>query len=382
MGRAAGELVDALLRVADADEAAEADIHALLGNMTLDVVGECALGGKIGAQAAGAPGAPAAPLVAAVNEVFSCMEPISGSGRLHDPWAVGMMVMPAAMRPFWRLAAALSPAPVVMRLLKADVYVREQSKRMLVATRTQAAAAAEKPGAPSLFALLCADGGAAVRRHGVPPLTDEQMVAQSHVMLMAGVETTANALAHTLYLLAQHPDAAARVRAEADATPQPSAADVADGRFAFTEAALKEAMRLMPPAPLLSRLANEDTSLGGVPIPAGTAVLVTLTAIMRDAAHFPQPDAFRPERFLPGSAEAAARHPLAWAPFGAGPRQCIGARFAVLEAVLTLARLFRDVTIELPRDAPPLAIREGITNGPAAGLRVRVARRKHAGAAA
>jgi cytochrome P450 len=151
----------------------------------------------------------------------------------------------------------------------------------------------------------------------------------------------------------------------------------------YTEAVLKETMRLMPPVSLLNRIAAEDTQLGGYAIPKGTSVLVTLTAIMRDPAHFPEPLAFRPERFLAGGdsgsvAAAMTAHPLAWAPFGAGPRQCVGARFAAQEAVLALAVLTRDVDVALPPGAPPLRMREGITNAPADGLRVRATRRQRA----
>jgi cytochrome P450 len=420
MVASADELVDALMRIAHADGGdGTADVAALLGNMTLDVVGGCALGAHMGAQAAAAARAPAAPLVAAVNTVFASLEPVSGSGRLHDPWALAMMLSPRCLAPLWRAAAAVAPARVVARLLAADTYVREESKRLLAQQRARTkqqedghdfSEAHHAPPAPreqqqqqekedahaclSLFSLLCGSGAAdAARRHGVPPLSDEQVVAQAHVMLLAGVETTANALCHTLYLLALHPDAAARVRAEADAcTAPPSAADVAAGRFAFTHAALQEALRLMPVVPLLSRVAACDATVGGARIPAGTPLLLPLTRALRDAAQFPQPHAFRPERFLPpaeaqgaeASAAAVARHPLAFAPFGAGPRQCIGARFATCEAVLTLARLFRALELALPPGAPPLALREGITCGPAAGLRLRVTQRRkeHAHAAA
>jgi cytochrome P450 len=407
MCASADELVDALLRIAndDGDGDGTADVAPLLGNMTLDVVGRCALGAELGAQAAAARRAPAAPLVANINTVFASLEPVSGGGRVHDPWAVAMMLSPRPLAPLWRLAAAAAPARVVARLLAADTAVRAEAKRLLAQERAHAketamtqedekgvhAALAAPP--TSLFSLLSGAGAAAAaRRHGVPPLSDEQVVAQAHVMLLAGVETTANALCHTLYLLACHPEAAARVRAEADAAapagaPPPSAADVAAGRFAFTQAALLEAMRLLPVVPLLSRVAARDATVGGARIPAGTPLLLPLTRATRDAAHFPAPHAFRPERFLSTAAggEAAARHPAAWMPFGAGPRQCIGARFATCEAVLTLARLFRALELALPAGAPPLELREGVTCGPAAGLRLRVTRRRtpeHAHAAA
>ena len=105
-------------------------------------------------------------------------------------------------------------------------------------------------------------------------------------------------------------------------------------------------------------------------MPAKTVVMMCLTPIHLDCAHFESPLAFSPSRFLDGSEKT--RHPYAFLPFGAGPRSCLGGRLATQELVLTLVRLFGVATFELGPGQEPLANREGITNVPARGVHVRV----------
>ena len=242
-------------------------------------------------------------LPAAVNSVFASLEPVTGDGRVNDPWAVAMLLTPRALRPVWRLLAWLAPARAVRTLAVASERCLAHSRRLLAAAR--AAAKEPPPGGTtadgasplSLFSLLTCNGiAAAVARHGsgaAALLSDDAIMSHCHTMLLAGVETTAAMIAFALHLLAQHPDAAARVRAEADATPAPVYEDVWGGRFAFTEAVLRETTRVLPPASLVMRCATADTTLGGVRIPTGTRVFGCLSASGRSAALFPQPHAFR-----------------------------------------------------------------------------------------
>ena len=158
-------------------------------------------------------------------------------------------------------------------------------------------------------------------------------------MILAGHETTAVTLFWSCWLLARFPEHADRIAAEAaaaDLTPEGAAASVKT--LVHTRAFVDEAMRMYPPAFLLVRQARGPDVLAGVDVGAGTVVSVVPWVLHRHRALWDDPDAFDPARFMPG-APPAPRY--AYMPFGAGPRICVGAQFALTEAVLVLARLAR-----------------------------------------
>lgn len=157
-------------------------------------------------------------------------------------------------------------------------------------------------------------------------------------IFLAGYETIANALSWTWYLLSQNHQAEAKFHAEIDAVlgeRPPTLDDLPSLRY--TEMVLAESMRLYPPAWAMGRRALRDFSLGSYRLPARTTVLMSQYVMHRDPRYYPEPLRFDPERFTP---EAKARRPkLAYFPFGAGPRQCIGESFAWMEGVLALATI-------------------------------------------
>jgi cytochrome P450 len=191
---------------------------------------------------------------------------------------------------------------------------------------------------PDLLGMLLAardeDGGA---------MSDRQLRDELITLFLAGHETTALALSYTLYLLAQHPAAERRLHAELDEvlSGPPTAEDLP--RLRFTECVVLESMRLYPPAWAIGREALREVELGGHRLPAGAQVAMAPWVMHRDARHFPEPDAFRPERWEDGLARRLPRY--AYYPFGGGPRLCIGREFAMLEAVLSLASLARQVRV-------------------------------------
>ena len=155
-------------------------------------------------------------------------------------------------------------------------------------------------------------------------------------LFLAGHETTALALTYTLWLLASHPEAYERLLAEVDT--------VLDGRdpgpedwerLSYTSAVVKESLRVYPPVWTMARLATDGVEIGGVRLNAGEQVIMPQWVVQRDERWFPEPEAFRPERFEE-SAEGV-RHRLAWMPFGAGHRTCVGNHFAMIEGPLLLA---------------------------------------------
>ena len=196
---------------------------------------------------------------------------------------------------------------------------------------------------------------------------DELLADNLRGFMVAGHGTTAVTLTWALYLLAAHPPTAARIRAEADALGDlgPEQAQ----RLTFTRQAISEAMRLYPPIFVTTRVAQKDTELAGHRIKAGTRINIPIYAIHRHRRLWTDPDAFDPDRFAPG---APLPDRYSYLPFGAGPRICIGATFAMVEATTILATLVRAAEFELvPGHEVKLMARVALTPEGAMPLRVR-----------
>jgi cytochrome P450 len=169
-------------------------------------------------------------------------------------------------------------------------------------------------------------------------MTDKELRDETMSILVAGGETIALSLSWTWYLLSRHPEAAAKLAAEADSVlggRKPTAADIPQLRY--TESVLMESMRLYPPVSLMSREAVQDCEIGGYPVRAGTLIAVSQWVMHRDSRFFDQPDVFDPDRW---TGELSKRLPKgAYFPFSLGPRGCIGQGFAMMESVLILAMI-------------------------------------------
>lgn len=175
---------------------------------------------------------------------------------------------------------------------------------------------------------------------------DTSLRDQLLTLFFAGHETTAMTLTWAHYLLSQHPEARARMRMEASsvvADRLPSAEDV--DRFDYTECVLNETLRLYSPIHSISRVALEDDVLGGYKIAAGSMIYVSLYAIHRLAALWPEPDRFDPDRFTPERSKSRPR--FAFIPFAAGHRNCVGANLSVVELKLILAQIAQRFVLDL-----------------------------------
>ena len=177
-------------------------------------------------------------------------------------------------------------------------------------------------------------------------MSEEQVRNEVITLLLAGHETTANALTWTWYLLAKHPEAARRVRAEVSEVlgdRPPAFEDLA--RLPYTTAVIQESMRLYPPIWIVERHALADDSIGGFDIPAGSTVAYSPYVSHRHPDFWPSPEEFDPDRF--GPAQSAQRPPYAYLPFGGGQRLCIGSHFALLEAQVIVALVARAYRLDL-----------------------------------
>lgn len=169
-------------------------------------------------------------------------------------------------------------------------------------------------------------------------MSDAQLRDELMTLVLAGHETTANAMVWTFHLLSEHPEVAAKLRAELEEKLEDRSPTLSDLKgLVYTDAVLKESMRLYPPAWMLGRSADEDLELGGFHIPQRSMVFISIYHLHRDPRFWKDPTQFRPERFLNGESEAAPKH--AYIPFSAGPRVCIGNAFAEMEAKLLLASI-------------------------------------------
>ncbi|HTD53077.1 MAG TPA: cytochrome P450 [Thermoanaerobaculia bacterium] len=184
------------------------------------------------------------------------------------------------------------------------------------------------------------------------PMSDKQVRDEVITLFLAGHETTAIALSWALVLLARNPNVDERLErdlSEALGDRLPCAADLP--RLTYAEAVVKETLRLYPPAYVIGREAVADCALGGYAIPARATIYFSPWVLHRDPRWFEEPDRFRPERWLDGSAARLPKY--VFLPFGGGPRVCIGERFAMMETVLVLATLLRRFRLE-PAGQDPL----------------------------
>jgi cytochrome P450 len=210
-------------------------------------------------------------------------------------------------------------------------------------------------------------------------MSDKQLRDEILTIFMAGHETTANALAWVWFLLAQHPDTEARLHQEVDRVlggRMPSFADLA--ALKWTRMVIEEALRLYPPAHAIARRAVGEDRIGGVRIPPGASISVSMYVLHRNPNIWPDPERFDPERFAPEA--VARRHRFAYLPFGGGPRVCIGNTFAIAEAQVIVAAIAQRYRLRLApgRVVEPVGL---LTLRPKSGVWVTLEPRKAAVAA-
>jgi len=204
-------------------------------------------------------------------------------------------------------------------------------------------------------------------------MSNRQLRDEVMTIFLAGHETTANALSWTWYLLAEHPEAEARLLEELSEVLSGRAPTVGDlPRLRYTDMVVKESMRLYPPAWAFGRETVGDCEIGGYHVPAGTQLIMSQWVTHRDPRYYERAEEFRPERWADGSTEMLP--PYAYFPFGGGPRLCIGRSFARMEAVLLLTTIARKFRLRLAQDRP-VKPQPSITLRPKTSMRVVLTRR-------
>jgi cytochrome P450 len=232
------------------------------------------------------------------------------------------------------------------------------------------AAAGTTAGTPrTLLAILMAerdeDGRAPTRRQ----LRDDILT-----LFFAGHETTAAGLSWTLWLLSQHADVQARLVEEVDAV-------VGGGpvrhehlpRLEWAARVIRESHRLYPPVYLVGRTPVADHAIAGCPVGKGSVVQISSWVLHRDPQRYPEPEAFKPERWTPAFEAGLPR--FGYLPFGGGPRTCIGERYAIMESLIVLATIVRDWRFEYTGAKPPRP-QVSLTLKPGGGVPMRLVRRR------
>ena len=273
---------------------------------------------------------------------------------------------------FWSLGLTdWWPSARKRRFQAARAVLRGAVEHVIAERRRHPSDSADSDGADLLSMLMTArdeDTG--------ETMTDEQLRVEVTTFLLAGQETTSLALTWIWYLLSQHPAARQRLEDEIDwvlGGRSPEYGDLAN--LPYARMVIDEAMRLYPPAWGFSREAIGDDEVGGFHLPRGFLVFVIPFVLHRLPAYWSHPATFDPERFTP---EASAERPkFVYLPFGAGPRQCIGNQFALIEAHLVLATLAQRYRLTLvpghPVDPWPL-----ITLRPRFGMPMHIVKRASA----
>ncbi|MFI5300015.1 MAG: cytochrome P450 [Polyangiales bacterium] len=323
------------------------DAAAAMMRMTLEIVGKTLFDAEVGSEAA---------------EINTALEE----------------AMEFVMKAVTSLVPIPPAVPTKRNARNREVIARLDETVYRMIRERRAATAAGAPDRGDFLSLLLAardEEATSNEREGkADGMTDVQVRDESMTLFLAGHETTANAMAWTLYLLAKNPDVRARLEAEIDdvlGDRQVTAEDLA--RLPYALQVVKESMRLYPPAYVTSRMAERDVTIAGHAFPRGSLMIINIMGMHRSARWFPAPDRFDPDRFAPAREKEIARH--AYMPFGAGPRICIGSHFALLEAHLALITLTQHVRLELVSDEP-VAYEPLITLRPRGGIPMRVLRRR------
>ena len=214
---------------------------------------------------------------------------------------------------------------------------------------------------------------------GVSRFSDDEVKAQLITWLLAGYQTSSNTLAFTAYHLAMDADVQERLRCEVEIGVQ-TYRDLAlydlVNEIEYLDCVINESMRLCPPLHIFDRKCEETCKIyERLTIPSGMDVIVPIYALHHDPEAWPDPEVYDPERFR-GPAKDT-RHPFQFLPFGAGPRNCIGMKYVMMEMKVALVRILRKFKfVRSPETQVPLALSSAVTLAPRNGIHLRVKRVK------
>src|SRR5256885_1594364 len=342
MRPAAGVMTAAAGRMLDSwKEKSERNIHEDMMRVTLEIVGRCLYSAEV---------------TDAAERVSRAMEVVTGRFIINASLAMLFrfdIPVPFAIREWRAIRELYGIIGGIIQERRSSDQRREDLLDMLLRARD-------------------ADGN---------PMSDTQLRDEVMTLFLVGHETTAIALSWACYLIARNPDIEAKLAEELQTVLGgrfPTPEDLP--RLRYTEMVLKETMRLYPAVWGIGRRALENCELGGYLVPAGSNVFILQWRTQRDARFFPDPDRFDPERWRDDPVRSGKIPRFAYFPFGGGPRGCVGASLAMIEATLLLAMIQQKFHLEIVPEHP-IEIFASVTLRPKYGIRViphrRTAAEKH-----
>ncbi|XP_007659558.2 thromboxane-A synthase [Ornithorhynchus anatinus] len=348
-----------------AESGAALDIHRSFGCLTLDIVASLAFGLQVDSQRD-----PGDPFVQHCRRFFEQSVPRPVLFLLHAfPFLAPLArALPSKSRDelsdFFRRAVQ----DVMARRSRQPAGERRRDflQEMLDAHGRIGLPGPEQPDA--------AGPGAAPGR-APEPLTEDELVGQALVFLIAGYATAANTLSFATYLLATHPEVQGKLLREVDEFGEshgepPTFSSLQEG-LPYLDMVIAETLRMYPPAFRFTRVAAQDCEVMGQRIPAGAVVETAVGHLHRDPAYWPEPEKFLPERFDPETGQRPP--PCAYLPFGAGPRACLGTQLGLLQIKLALLRTLRAFRVaRCPGTQVPLRLTSQATLGPRDGVVVQL----------
>ncbi|XP_033761672.1 cytochrome P450 3A8-like isoform X2 [Pecten maximus] len=307
------------------------DIHKLLSAFTMDVIASTGFGLKVDAQKN-------------PDDPFMKNAFLFRDSKWFATIGILSMFLPVLAR--------------IPRLLGIS-FVKKASTFFVKATKNALKERRANPGVYTDFMSIMADAEDTEEQDktsGKTVLTESEIASQAVLFFLAGYDTTASTLTFVTYHFCIYPDICDKVIQEIDeklgkATPNYDNVH----ELTYLEMCIHETMRLFPLASRIDRVASRDVTIGNIEIPKGMIVNIPVGAIQRDPEFWPEPEKFIPERF---SAEAKAKmDPFVFLPFGAGPRNCIGLRLALLEMKMAIARILQNYRpIKSPNTKVPIEI--------------------------
>ncbi|XP_049577213.1 cytochrome P450 4V8 [Syngnathus scovelli] len=204
-------------------------------------------------------------------------------------------------------------------------------------------------------------------------MSHQDIQEEVDTFMFRGHDTTAAAMNWALHLLGSHPDVHRKVQRELREVFGASdrVANMEDlKQLKYLECVIKEALRLFPSVPFFARSLCEDAKINGFKVPSGTNAIIVTYALHRDPRYFPEPEEFRPERFLPEN--VTGRPPYAYIPFSAGLRNCIGQRFALMEEKVVLSSILRNFNVKTSQTREELSPTAGLILRPECGIWIQL----------
>ncbi|XP_033824482.1 thromboxane-A synthase [Periophthalmus magnuspinnatus] len=376
-------LMDNLNVYAESNEAF--DIHKCFGCFTMDVIASVAFGTQVDSQ-----NNPDDPFVRHAQMFFSF--------SFFRPIMLFFIAFPHIFSPFIRVIPnkrrtqmnQFFISTIRKIILQREEQPPEQRRRDFLQLMLDARSRGDESvslehfdtgvhsddGGAQTSASLNTDSTRSSRSHR-KTMSEDEVIGQAFVFLLAGYETSSNTLAFTCYLLALHPECQSRLQDEVDhfycRHESPDYTNVQE--LKYLDMVISESLRMYPPGFRFARDIEHDSVVNGQRLPKGAWLEIPAGFLHYDPEHWTEPEKFIPERFTPEA--KAGRHPFVYLPFGAGPRNCVGMRLAQLEIKIALVSLFRRFSVVTCAETKvPLELKSSSTLGPKNGIYVKIVKRE------